>query len=220
MENYKRAFIRHHKLIFPERQKRSYPLYVENIFRNEPINLTLNRQSNSMISYGNQSKRDFIKRNSLSIRSLFHLRMKRGLKSKGSSSTLGLSHKSSGSSLNLRRGGNKRLDLEDNNEITFIKKKKKNKFKGPCPPLSSEPYVNVEIVKHGRDQNSTYSTGTIVKMACGKGYGLNLPENKTAKCVRGKWKPMKPMCLIREVLFLLSIYKISHKKYLNIVRYF
>lgn len=204
LENYKRAFIRHHKLIYQDPQKRSYPLYVPNIFEHGPIKSTLNKRSiknddQNEINHDNAKKRrNFIKRNSASIRSFYRSRMKRGLKSKGSSSTLGLSHKSSGSSLNLRRGGNKRYEMEDNNEITFIKKKKKNKFKGPCPPLSSEPYVNVEIVKHGRDQNVSYGSGTIVKMACGKGYGLNLPENKTAKCVRGKWKPMKPMCLICE----------------------
>lgn len=217
MENFKRSFIRHQKLTYRDRHKRSYrPLQIQNIYeRDNNINPILNRQSNIVNNYRNESKRDFIKGNRLSIRSIFHLRTKRGLKSKGSSSTLGLGHKSSGSSLNLRRGGNKRFDLDDNNEITFIKKKKKNKFKGPCPSLSSEPYVNVEIVKHGRDQNSTYSSGTIVKMACGKGYGLNLPENKTAKCVRGKWKPMKPMCLIcKNFLFYLLINKQICKKFL------
>lgn len=121
--------------------------------------------------------------------------MKRALKSTGSSRTIGLGHKSSSSSLNLRRN-NKKVDHD--NEINFVKKKKKNKFKGPCEPLSSEPYVNIEIVKHGRDPNVSFSSGTVVKMACGKGYGLNLPENKTAKCVRGKWKPTKPVCSIRK----------------------
>lgn len=38
--------------------------------------------------------------------------------------------------------------------------------------------------------------GTIVRVACGKGYGLNLEQNATAKCVRGRWKPEKPKCEI------------------------
>lgn len=43
----------------------------------------------------------------------------------------------------------------------------------------------------------TYA-GTIVRVACGKGYGLNLEPNATAKCVRGRWKPEKPKCEIRK----------------------
>lgn len=39
-------------------------------------------------------------------------------------------------------------------------------------------------------------SGTIVRVACGKGYGLNLEPNATAKCVRGRWKPEKPKCEI------------------------
>lgn len=38
---------------------------------------------------------------------------------------------------------------------------KKGRVKGPCEVLSSEPYVNVEIVKFGRDPNVSYSSGTI-----------------------------------------------------------
>lgn len=190
-QNYKKPFIRHRKLIYSDRQKRS-SLHI-------PKSELIKRLIKSTPTQEILDKREFIKRNSPSIRAFYANRMKRALKSKGSSSTLGLGHKSSGSSLSLRRNNNRRLDLEDDNEITtFVKKKKKNKFKGPCPPLSSEPYVNVEIVKHGKDTNLTFSSGTVVKMACGKGYGLNLPENKTAKCVRGKWKPMKPICLIRK----------------------
>lgn len=68
----------------------------------------------------------------------------------------------------------------------------------PCEVLSSEPYVNIEFVKQGKDPNVTYSQGTIVRVACGKGYVLNMESNNTAKCVKGKWKPMKPECLIRK----------------------
>lgn len=41
-----------------------------------------------------------------------------------------------------------------------------------------------------------FFSGTIVRVACGKGYGLNLDQNTTAKCVRGRWKPEKPKCEI------------------------
>ncbi|XP_045513614.1 uncharacterized protein LOC123707539 isoform X2 [Pieris brassicae] len=71
---------------------------------------------------------------------------------------------------------------------------KKGRPKSPCDPIESEPYVNIEIVKYGRDPNNTFSSGTIVRVACGKGYGLNLEANATAKCVRGRWKPEKPVC--------------------------
>ncbi|XP_041978220.1 uncharacterized protein LOC121732407 isoform X2 [Aricia agestis] len=73
---------------------------------------------------------------------------------------------------------------------------KKGRPKSPCEPIASEPYINIEIVKYGRDPNNTFSSGTIVRVACGKGYGLNLEANATAKCVRGRWKPEKPKCEI------------------------
>ncbi|XP_045762822.1 uncharacterized protein LOC123865673 [Maniola jurtina] len=73
---------------------------------------------------------------------------------------------------------------------------KKGRPKSPCEPITSEPYVNIEVVKYGRDPNNTFSSGTIVRVACGKGYGLNLEPNATAKCVRGRWKPEKPNCEI------------------------
>ncbi|CAB3232406.1 unnamed protein product [Arctia plantaginis] len=79
---------------------------------------------------------------------------------------------------------------------TTEKASKKGRPKSPCEPIVSEPYVNIEIVKYGRDPNNTFSSGTIVRVACGKGYGLNLDTNATAKCVRGRWKPEKPNCEI------------------------
>lgn len=36
---------------------------------------------------------------------------------------------------------------------------KKGRVKGPCELLSSEPYVNIEITKFGRDPNVSYSSG-------------------------------------------------------------
>ncbi|KAG7300622.1 hypothetical protein JYU34_014915 [Plutella xylostella] len=81
-------------------------------------------------------------------------------------------------------------------EGNSTEKGKKGRPKSPCEPIQSEPYVNIEIVKFGRDPNNTFSSGTIVRVACGKGYGLNLEPNATAKCVRGRWKPEKPKCEI------------------------
>ncbi|XP_047540229.1 uncharacterized protein LOC125073443 isoform X1 [Vanessa atalanta] len=86
-------------------------------------------------------------------------------------------------------------DLEGGNK-TGNDKGKKGRPKSPCEAIDSEPYINIEVVKYGRDPNNTFSSGTIVRVACGKGYGLNLEANATAKCVRGRWKPEKPMCEI------------------------
>ncbi|CAG2068861.1 unnamed protein product, partial [Timema podura] len=67
---------------------------------------------------------------------------------------------------------------------------------GPCEVISTEPFIEVEVMKSGRDPNQTYSSGTLVKVTCGKGYGSNLGVNSTAKCVRGQWRPAKPQCAI------------------------
>lgn len=122
-------------------------------------------------------------------------RLKRALKSTSSSRTVSLSRKGSSGSLSLRRG-NKKHEWEDEDERKKQEEENRQKKGMPCEPLSNEPYVSIEIVKHGKHANITYSSGTVVKMACGKGYELNLPENKTAKCVRGKWKPERPECTI------------------------
>lgn len=156
----------------------------------------------------------------------FKRRLKRALKSTGGSRTIGLAHRGGGS-LNLRRNNKGRYDTEDDNDLGIDfdedekkedekqdekqpepkedrrknKKQRKNKkSKGPCDPLSTESYVDVRIVKHGRDPNVSFSSGTIVKVTCARGYSLTIPDNKTAKCVRGKWKPAKPECATRKFL--------------------
>ncbi|XP_017775518.1 PREDICTED: CUB and sushi domain-containing protein 3 isoform X2 [Nicrophorus vespilloides] len=128
----------------------------------------------------------------LKERNEIYNRLKRALKGTSSTRTVSLSRKGSGSSLNARRN-HKKQDWDDDD---YQKKKMDSKKGAPCDPLSSEPYVNIEIIKHGKDPNVSFSSGTVVKMACGKGYGLNLSENKTARCVRGKWKPQQPVCSI------------------------
>uniref|UniRef100_A0A8W7PH35 Uncharacterized protein n=1 Tax=Anopheles coluzzii TaxID=1518534 RepID=A0A8W7PH35_ANOCL len=75
---------------------------------------------------------------------------------------------------------------------------RKVKFKGPCEPLASEPYAQLEIVRPGKDPNETFGPGTIVRVTCTKGYVSNIINpNATAKCVRGRWKPTKPTCSMK-----------------------
>uniref|UniRef100_A0A182JZ61 Sushi, von Willebrand factor type A, EGF and pentraxin domain-containing protein 1 n=1 Tax=Anopheles christyi TaxID=43041 RepID=A0A182JZ61_9DIPT len=75
---------------------------------------------------------------------------------------------------------------------------RKLKFKGPCEPLASEPYAQLEIVRPGKDPNETFGPGTIVRVTCTKGYVSNIVNpNATAKCVRGRWKPTKPTCSMK-----------------------
>lgn len=58
-----------------------------------------------------------------------------------------------------------------------------------------EPYIRIDIVREGKDPSNEFSTGTIVRATCAKEYRLNLQNpNGTAKCVRGRWKPLKPTC--------------------------
>lgn len=54
----------------------------------------------------------------------------------------------------------------------------------------------------GKDQDETFGSGTVVRMACGKGYELNMAENKTVKCVKGRWKPEKPTCNISKYMIM------------------
>lgn len=42
---------------------------------------------------------------------------------------------------------------------TNTTEKKKGRPKVPCEPIESDPYVNIEIVKYGRDPNNTFSSG-------------------------------------------------------------
>ncbi|KAJ6649684.1 Locomotion-related protein Hikaru genki, partial [Pseudolycoriella hygida] len=74
---------------------------------------------------------------------------------------------------------------------------KRGKAKGPCEPIPSEPFMRVDIIREGRDPTHEYSAGTMVKVTCAKEYKLNLQNpNGTAKCVRSRWKPMKPLCTL------------------------
>lgn len=68
-------------------------------------------------------------------------------------------------------------------------------------PLPSEPYMRIDIIREGRDPSNEYSAGTMVKVTCAKEYKLNLQNpNGTAKCVRSRWKPMKPLCTLCKIM--------------------
>ncbi|KAL1513275.1 hypothetical protein ABEB36_002702 [Hypothenemus hampei] len=137
-----------------------------------------------------------------------HKRRKRGgLKTGKAVSSMG--HKSglgSSSGSDVRRGDHRRTEnnLKVPNPDQIMNGDKNSKTNsnttkgrgGPCEPLQNEIYVNIEFMKHSKDQDEMYGSGTSVKLACGKGYVLNMAENKTAKCVKGKWRPNKPMCNI------------------------
>lgn len=74
--------------------------------------------------------------------------------------------------------------------------------------------MRVDVVKEGRDPNNDFGTGTIVRVTCAKEYRLNVPNsNGTAKCVRGRWKPVKPEC----TLVPCSIASTEHGTYVALV---
>lgn len=50
-------------------------------------------------------------------------------------------------------------DVEGVNK-TGNEKGKKGRPKSPCEAIESEPYINIEVVKYGRDPNNTFSSGT------------------------------------------------------------
>ncbi|CAG0888037.1 unnamed protein product [Darwinula stevensoni] len=62
-----------------------------------------------------------------------------------------------------------------------------------CDPLN-ESFMEIEVVKPGRIENETYSTGVKLMVNCTRGYVSNLEQLNLVKCVRGKWKPRKPEC--------------------------
>lgn len=116
--------------------------------------------------------------------------VKRALRTgSGSSSSraLGLGLKNRGNQPNARR-----KNKQGNNDVKIDKKKM-------CPPFSDDSFSNIEILKYGFDASISFSSGTILNITCTKGFGLNLAENSTVKCVRGKWRPAKPKCLLCKI---------------------
>lgn len=73
-------------------------------------------------------------------------------------------------------------------------------------PISRQPYLRIDVVREGRDPGNEFGSGTIIRATCAKEYRLNLQNlNGTAKCVRGRWKPMKPECSV-SISYLPSAY--------------
>lgn len=70
-------------------------------------------------------------------------------------------------------------------------------FSSFSQPILIEPFIRIDIVREGKDPSNEFSAGTIVRATCAKEYRLNLQNpNGTAKCVRGRWKPLKPSCTL------------------------
>ncbi|XP_031335519.1 sushi, von Willebrand factor type A, EGF and pentraxin domain-containing protein 1-like isoform X3 [Photinus pyralis] len=113
--------------------------------------------------------------------------VKRALRTGSTSSSsraLGLGLKSNRNQPNARRK-NKQTNFD-------VKPEKKN----GCFPVDDEETVEaIKIIKYGFDNSIPYSFGTVIKMTCRHGFGLNVPSNITVKCFRGKWKPVRPKCL-------------------------
>lgn len=59
--------------------------------------------------------------------------------------------------------------------------------------------MQIEVMRPSKDANEEFGPGMIIKITCSKGYNSNLANlNSTVKCVRGRWKPMKPLCVLSE----------------------
>lgn len=75
---------------------------------------------------------------------------------------------------------------------------RKPRPRGPCEELNLDAVANVTIVRQGKSPGRN-SPGTILHIVCNTGFKLNIKNpNATARCVRGIWKPQKPMCLSGE----------------------
>lgn len=60
--------------------------------------------------------------------------------------------------------------------------------------------MRIDIVREGRDHTNEFSAGTMIRVTCAKEFKLNFKNaNSTAKCVRGRWKPVKPECTLSKL---------------------
>ncbi|XP_058446633.1 sushi, von Willebrand factor type A, EGF and pentraxin domain-containing protein 1 isoform X1 [Malaya genurostris] len=115
---------------------------------------------------------------------------------------------------NNRKNAGGVVNQTDATGVEGIDPAKKAKFKGPCEALASESYAQLEIVRPGKDPNETFGPGTIVRVICGKGYTSNMVSpNATSKCVRGRWKPIKPTCNMKSVSEPCFVPSTEHGKY-------
>ena len=104
---------------------------------------------------------------------------------------------------NRRANGNGGSNQTSTGEYQF-EGGRRLKPKGPCEPIQPEPHLVVDIIRPSRNPSEQLGAGTIIKITCGKGFALNLNNpNGTAKCVRGRWKPVTPECIMRKYFIFL-----------------
>ncbi|XP_055934154.1 sushi, von Willebrand factor type A, EGF and pentraxin domain-containing protein 1-like isoform X3 [Argiope bruennichi] len=84
----------------------------------------------------------------------------------------------------LRRGGKRRRRGKTT--------RSKDRMPKEACALRETDWMEVEIVRMGRG-NESLPHGTVINVTCTAGYQLNI-GNRTAKCVRGRWKPKEPEC--------------------------
>jgi len=78
-----------------------------------------------------------------------------------------------------------------------------------CEDFEEDGFIKHEVIERGDDDsNSSFAAGTVVKVSCTVGYGVNLP-NATVKCVHGNWKPAPPQCDTRKHSTFLSFVLLS-----------
>ncbi|XP_034243418.1 uncharacterized protein LOC117646517 isoform X1 [Thrips palmi] len=94
---------------------------------------------------------------------------------------------------NRHRGGDRRKSTKTRKDST---KKTSPGNTVTCEALATDQYTHVVVTKPGRDHNDSASSGSTVQVSCEVGYQLSIGANQTAKCVRGRWKPAKPECII------------------------
>ncbi|XP_023215884.1 protein lev-9-like isoform X4 [Centruroides sculpturatus] len=99
---------------------------------------------------------------------------------------------------NRREKAIRRFQRQDINRFRRNKfgRKKQRRTKDWCPLIDNVPWMRISIVKMGKG-NEDVPHGTVVRAQCYRGYLLNI-GNRTARCVRGKWKPMEPQCVTYE----------------------
>ncbi|XP_018896895.2 sushi, von Willebrand factor type A, EGF and pentraxin domain-containing protein 1 isoform X2 [Bemisia tabaci] len=95
---------------------------------------------------------------------------------------------------NMNEGGDDDDSLYGGDSDKKEGRKHKNRGKGPCEPISTEPYFHSELIRPGHNENDTFSHGSIYHVICATGYGLNVKNNNTFRCAHGKWRPKKPEC--------------------------
>ncbi|XP_055372262.1 uncharacterized protein LOC129606153 isoform X4 [Condylostylus longicornis] len=85
-------------------------------------------------------------------------------------------------------------DIKEDGKQDEEKEEKKGVPRGPCEDLDWDSFSNVTVLRPGKTPGKT-TAGTILLITCNPGFKLNIRNpNATARCVRGMWKPQKPVC--------------------------